>query len=297
MSQVVVIVDDAINPDVLEGDDIWTVVVGGTDWMEDAALHDPDLLVLGGKVDFGQLDTLRRDLRFTEVPIICRLDVDSVDSGLDLLDAGVDDYLVEPFEDREASSRVRAVLRRSRAGLERSPLTGMPGNFRIAAELDRRIVAGERFALIHCDLDDFKSYNDRYGFVRGDAVIQFCARCLRVAAQPHNGVFMGHIGGDDFAVIISSSIAEEYASEVTRLFDEGIAAFYDAGDVEAGGVELEDRLGGTRFAPLVGVSMGIASTAVRPLPSRWETSQIAAEMKTVAKRDPGSSYAVDRRRV
>lgn len=296
MTQTVVIVDDAINPSALLVSDIRTINVGGDEWVDNAAEHNPDLLVLGGKVDFDLLDDLRRDNRFGDVPIIYRLDADSVDSGFDLLDAGVDDYLVEPFEDREASSRVRAVLRRSRAGLERSPLTGMPGNFRIAAELDRRILAGEAFALIHCDLDGFKSYNDRYGFLRGDAVIQFCARCLRVAAQPYDGLFMGHIGGDDFAVILPSGIAEEYAAAVAKRFDEGINEFYDASAVDAGGVELEDRLGGMRFVPLVGLSMGIATTAVRPLKSRWETAQIAAEMKRIAKRESGSAYAVDRRR-
>jgi diguanylate cyclase (GGDEF)-like protein len=197
----------------------------------------------------------------------------------------------------ELVARVKAVLRRTKSARDTSPLTGLPGNFRIGTEIEARIADGGPFALIHCDLDNFKAFNDHYGFMRGDQVITFCADCLRQAVEDVGdpNAFVGHIGGDDFVAVTDAALSEQFCKAVIDRFDDGILDYYDTADALRGYIEVTDRRGERYAFPVVSISMGVVTNLTRPITSQWEASAIAVEMKEFAKKQHGSSYKIDRR--
>ena len=215
------------------------------------------------------------------------------------LELGADDYVTKPFDVGELMARVKAVMRRSQAMRDVSPLTGLPGNFQIATELERRIQLAEPFALVQADLDNFKSFNDHYGFMRGDQVIKFSAKTMLDARADFDefDAFVGHIGGDDFVALMAPDVVETYCKTAIQLFDDGILDFYDTADALRGYIEVTDRQGDRHAFPMVSISLGVTSNSTRGIVSQWEASASAVEMKEYAKRQTGSSYKIDRRTV
>ena len=212
------------------------------------------------------------------------------------LQSGADDYIIKPFDPIELLARVKGTLRRAKEMRNLSPLTGMPGNIRIQEEIERQVREHRPFAVLYVDLDNFKTYNDKYGFVRGDRLIQGTARMIQdaVMANDHDG-FVGHVGGDDFVAVVEPDRAEDVAQAVCDRFDKDRPLYYEDEDLERGFVRMEDRKGVEQDIPLVSVSVGIATTSKRAFAHYGEAVAVATEMKQFAKRDGGSSYAVDRR--
>ena len=243
------------------------------------------------------LRRLRSSPATANVPVILLTAKALAEDRVRGLDFGADDYITKPFDVEELMARVRSVLRRAQQMRDVSPLTGLPGNFRISRELESRVGAAEPLAVVHADLDNFKAFNDHYGFMRGDGVIKFCADSLLSAGGECGDpeVFVGHVGGDDFVIITDPAHVEEFCKAAIRVFDDGILDFYDTADALQGYIEVTDRRGEQRAYPISSVSMGVAANSRRKITSEWEASAIASEMKEYAKREPGSVYEIDRR--
>jgi diguanylate cyclase (GGDEF)-like protein len=261
----------------------------------DLILMDLSMPKLGG---LAALRRIRRDFRASSTPVIFLTANGDVDSVVEHLGAGGDDYLVKPVVPAELVARVRLALRRAEALRDLNPLTGFPGNSAILREITSRATAGRSLACMHVDIDAFKDFNDRYGFVRGDLAIKATADVLVDALQavPCAEHFAGHVGGDDFVVVTAPALAEAVAREITQRFDQATRGLYDPGDRQRGWIEVRDRRGRLRRTGLMSVSIGVARTDSRRLDSAGQIAAVASEMKAFAKRELGSAWAVDRRR-
>lgn len=240
---------------------------------------------------------LRNDTRIGHVPILMLTSRSALGDKLSGFESGADDYVTKPFDLDELLARIRALLRRAREVPARSPLTGLPGNRMLEEELRYRLQSGGALALLYVDMDNFKAFNDAYGFVRGDEAIRLLARLIQesVAEKGSPDDFIGHIGGDDFAIITRPERAEAICKTLIERFDAAIPALYDPADLEQGYLRGYDRHGVPHRFPLMTISVGVVNNINRTFSSLDEMGRLAAEMKHLAKRMPGSTYAVDRR--
>ena len=265
------------------------------EWRPDIILLD---LMLGDVTGDQIMAQLRDDFRTRLIPVVFLTVRDSLKDKVEHLLGGADDYVTKPFIPEELVARLRAVMTRSTTARGLSPLTGMSGNADILRDISRRLAQRTRFAVLYPDIDAFKSYNDHYGFLRGDDVIKTLATIiLEVLEENHSAQhFAGHVGGDDFVILTEPSMAETIATEITRRFDESIPALYDPIDRDRGWIESEERNGGILRTPLVSVSIGIVIAEPGSYGSAAAVAARASEVKGVAKRMPGSKWVLDRRR-
>lgn len=307
MSERVLVVDDdddivrvvRINLE-LEGFEVDTAG-DGQEALDSAVANPPDIVLLD--IMMPRMDGLTALRKMRSQPSLASTSIvlltarGLTEDRVNGLELGADDYVTKPFDVVELVARVKAVLRRTKTARDTSPLTGLPGNFSIGAEIEQRIAAGEPFALVYCDLDNFKAFNDHYGFMRGDQVIQFSADVLRqsLADIGDNTGFVGHIGGDDFVAITEADSAEGFCKSVIDRFDDGILDYYDTADALKGYIEVTDRRGERYAFPVVAMSMGVVTNLTRPITTQWEASAVAVEMKEFAKKQAGSAYRIDRR--
>jgi GGDEF domain-containing protein len=178
-----------------------------------------------------------------------------------------------------------------------NPLTGLPGNLTIAKYIDDCLNAHRTIAVLYCDLDNFKAYNDKYGFTRGDDAILYTRDCL-VAASKRKDVanaFIGHEGGDDFVVIIDYEYWEIFAKAFITTFDRGVFQFYNSIDARNGFIESINRKGERQRFPLMSISVAVVANKNRPYRRHAEMIAVAAEVKKYVKSQDGSCYAIDRR--
>jgi EAL domain-containing protein (putative c-di-GMP-specific phosphodiesterase class I)/GGDEF domain-containing protein len=179
-----------------------------------------------------------------------------------------------------------------------SPLTGLPGNISIEQELHLRHNGKEPFAVVFVDLDNFKSFNDQYGFEEGDRIILFTANLLKSVLNKYApaGSFLGHIGGDDFILFLRPAYVEAFCRRFIRYFDRLIPKFYQARDLKDGKILGRDRDGNEKWIPVISVSLAhldVAGEAGRI--DFKEISLKVAQLKKYAKSLPGSVYVKDRR--
>ena len=179
-----------------------------------------------------------------------------------------------------------------------NPLTGLPGNESIQREINARLQSGEGFDIAYVDIDNFKPYNDYYGFQRGDVVIKAIGEIISGVARSADAefsCFCGHIGGDDFIVITGAHHAEYISSQVIKALEQHLPVFHGEQDFSAGCYSAVNRNGEQETFGLLSISIGIVNTRLTPVTSYAQLASISTEVKKAAKKLPGSSMVINRR--
>ncbi len=182
--------------------------------------------------------------------------------------------------------------------LDASPLTRLPGNIAVERALSRRVAAGESFAVCYADLDNFKAYNDRYGYIKGNDVIRGTGEIIYHVVEQRGDpeAFVGHLGGDDFVMIVAPDRIPQVCNGVIERFHEMVAAHYSAADLERGATDGVDRYGVPRTFPIMTISIAVLLCQKGEFDSAIEIAKAAAEIKEFVKSMPGSNYLVNRRK-
>jgi diguanylate cyclase (GGDEF)-like protein len=190
-----------------------------------------------------------------------------------------------------------SLSRLEQLSLDSSPLTRMPGGMAVENTLSKRLQESEKLAFCIMDLDNFKSYNDRYGYAKGNEVIRATAAIIESAVREHGGKedFIGHIGGDDFAVITDTETYEAICRTIIKRFDETVISFYNETDRARGYITTRNRQGRPMTFPVMSLSIAVVTTDRNRRMNHIEVGEIAAELKTYAKSLPGSVLVTDRR--
>ena len=212
--------------------------------------------------------------------------------------AGADEVITSLFEPVEQVGRLEGLFTRAERDVAVHPSTRLPGTTEIERNIKRRMESGELFAVCYADLDHFKEFNDRYSYHDGDRMIYILSRILHDVVKGLVGErgFVGHIGGDDFIFMIPIEAIADVCSEVLAVFDLLVPYQYNEQDRRAGYYFGKDRRGQLHRVPLMTLSIGIVTNQHRKFAHPAQVSELATEMKSFAKTQPGSVYVVDRRR-
>jgi diguanylate cyclase (GGDEF)-like protein len=178
-----------------------------------------------------------------------------------------------------------------------SPLTRLPGGIAIENIVKRRLDSEQQIAFCLLDLDNFKAFNDHYGYAHGNEVLKETARIIELATEEKGTPedFVGHIGGDDFVVITTPTRMRDVCEETIRLFDLRIPEFYNETDRTNGFIFGKTRQGQDMQFPLMTISIAVVTNEKRMIKDALEAAEIAAEIKDYAKTIPTSVYVVNKR--
>lgn len=217
---------------------------------------------------------------------------------VEVLKNDVEFYIKAPIDDEYLYYTVKNIIRLMQTNRRVSPLTGLPGNVQIQVELKKRLLRKKEFGVLYLDLDNFKEYNDIYGFVKGDEIIQYTAKIIQKVIHDYEITesFIGHIGGDDFVAILSEVDYEDICRTILANFDAGIHEFFTPEDVERGYLEVANRKGIIEQFPLTSLSIGVVRVDPGEYSNILEIGEVGAQVKHLAKTQSGSAYVINRRK-
>lgn len=217
---------------------------------------------------------------------------------LSVLDTSVEYYIKKPVDADYLYYTIKNLNRLLYMNRRISPLTGLPGNVQIHAELKKRLANNEEFSVLYLDLDNFKAYNDVYGFLKGDHIIEFTAQIITKVIHEKfvENSFIGHIGGDDFIAIIPTLEVDETCQLIIANFDKEVKKFFTEEDLEKGYIEVVNRKGIMEQFTLTSISIGAVVVEKGRFSNILEIGEVGAQVKHMAKTIVGSSYAIDRRK-
>ena len=259
----------------------------------DIIIMDYHMPVLNG---FEAVSEIRKYPSCTNIPIIILTSDEEKDTKMEGLSLDIDEYLTKPADEDEIVARVQLLIKRSMQKIDSNPLTKLPGNPSIQARIEKEIAGKNTFAVMYMDLNNFKVYNDVYGFKEGDNVIKQTAKLIETISLNYDLTsFLGHIGGDDFICVCKAQTAAEIAKQIIMEFDTLAPSFYNEADRQKGYLCAKDRNGDIKDFALLSISIAVVHNEKRVLSSYGQISAIASELKHYAKSQKGSFAAIDRR--
>ncbi len=269
----------------------------------DAVISDPpDLMIvqkgLHRHLDQEIIQALKNNLQLALMPVILLVTDRDLAVGVDMERYPVDDLISEHAPIEEVITRVELALARAHRVADNNPLTKLPGNSSILKTIQQALDAKRDCAVAYVDIDNFKPFNDRYGFSRGDEVIRMVSRILVNVIQETAGKesFVGHVGGDDFVFLIPLDRVEETCNSVIQNFNALIPLFLDEEDLTRGYFLSKDRQGKEQRFPLTSLSIAVVPCPRGRFLHYGEVAQVAAQVKKKVKEMEGSNYFIDRRR-
>lgn len=241
---------------------------------------------------------IRKDEDNKITPVIVVSSKSSREHRVRILEESIEYFIKKPVDEEYLYYTVKNLNRLLSINRRISPLTGLPGNVQIHAELKKRISNKEAFSVLYLDLDNFKAYNDVYGFLKGDQIIEYTANItLNCIHNIEGHTFVGHIGGDDFIALAPETHVEKLCQNILAAFDAEVNKFFTEQDIERGYIEVENRKGIIEQFPLTSLSIGVVVCDIGRFSNILEIGEIGAQVKHAAKSVMGSSYAVDRRTI
>ena len=260
----------------------------------------PDFLVLekgfenGG--DINVLNAVKGCLQKTNIPILLVVTEPDI-SDIDWLVYSVDDFLVQPVPPAHFIARINLARARMARVFDNNPLSRLPGNTSILRTIQDVIEKDEKYGVCYVDIDNFKPYNDRYGFAQGDDVILMVARIMVnvVEESARNDSFVGHVGGDDFLFIVPEDKVKKTCEKMLANFEVVRKMFLSPEDLKAGCYIEKNRQGTETRFELLSLSIAVVLTGVQSFSHSAEVSNQAMQVKHYVKKLAGSNYMIDRR--
>jgi HEAT repeat protein len=227
------------------------------------------------------LDFIKKKTKFRSFPLI----LIGKEKYFSSIPPGIDDYLNETADLKYIIFKIRAFFRRIDRERDSNPLTGLPGNASINRTIRNRLSADRDFDVIYIDINNFKAYNDVYGFSKGDDVLISMADILKRAVSEFKDIFVGHVGGDDFVVVYEEEAgADLFLKNLIEFFEEALNQFYNRTDLDRGFITAIDREGHMLHFPLMGMSMVVIhSEDIKEITSLEEIGARIARFKRMAK--------------
>ncbi len=261
-----------------------------------------DIILLDAKMEEVRhtelAELLRKRSFLRSIPIVMIADPDDIVSLISSVSRGFDDFFVRPIDPLTLQLRVALNIRRAEERLETNPLTQLPGNVAIEKTIKHLIETRALFSVVYADLDNFKALNDSFGYEIGDDVLRQTAYILENHAKHIEGriaSFVGHVGGDDFVLVVCPTVAEKMAKAVIKDFDKVVLTYYPEEAKEKGFVEVKSRKGEVEQFPLISISLAEVSNEYLPIQSPGEAAHRLIEVKKFLKSQKGSNHLKDRR--
>lgn len=307
MVQEIYIIDDddssiVIFRELFKNDKDYKFISVKTEQIDIALKNIPSLIVINeDAIDRDVVDLcrkIRKDEDNTITPVIVVSSKSDKDHRVRILQESIEYFIKKPVDEQYLYYTVKNLNRLLSSNRRISPLTGLPGNVQIHAELKKRIVKKEPFSVLYLDLDNFKAYNDVYGFLKGDEIIEFTAETILncIHNSEFSDTFVGHIGGDDFVAIIPGIESENICQNILAYFDKHVDKYFTEDDLEKGYIEVANRRGIMEQFPLTSLSIGVVVADPGRFHNILEIGEVGAQVKHAAKSVMGSSYAIDRRK-